>query len=97
MQYNIFENMELAIQNEEIPFPVVQESVLMMIKILDPDTWHLSEPKELWVRKNATVSDLAQTIASSCGLDEWSIDITRVGSPAQFHRVILQANEWFRL
>ena len=96
-QHNIFENMEIALQFTDIPNPEnSSDYLLVMVKVFDPATWHLSEPKEMWVSKKANIGDLAKSLADATGMDENCVEVTKIASPSQFHRVNLMSHEWLQ-
>lgn len=65
-----------------------------MIKLFDPETWSLGEPRELWVSKKANIADLNKVVSAAFGLPESSTHLTKINSPWSFHRVILPFQDW---
>lgn len=67
---------------------------LIMTKFWNTQTWDLDMPRELWVKKSATVDELAQEISKSYGVAKDDLLVTKINSSWSFHRVILPFSEW---
>ena len=65
-KYSMYDGKEIAIQiinSEDRIFEESDENYLLMVKEWDPSSWQLSDPKEIFIKKNATLEELAHALS----------------------------------
>lgn len=94
--YQMFDDKEIAIQIVEEP-TFQEDSHLVMVKVFDPESWALGAPREVWVQIKANLGDFASILSEQLGIPAENLELTKVNSPWNFHRVTLPFAEWVRI
>ena len=101
-RYQIFDGKEVAIQilpevSEESD-EQREQSHLLMVKAWDPSDWSLSDPVELFIPKQATLSELGLMLAAKFPhIELANIQCTKINSSWNFSRVQLPYAVWTKL
>ena len=87
----MFDGKEVGIQvlrDEEVEQNIDEDYLLLMVKEWDPSTWTISDPKEVFIKKNQTLNDLG-TILSKVfpHIETCHLNCTKIASAWNFHRV----------
>jgi hypothetical protein len=65
-----------------------------MVKFWNQETWTLSDTKEIYINKSATLKDLAKSLESHFNIDQSLLSVCKINSPWNFHRVQLPFESW---
>ena len=100
-KYSMYDGKEIAIQiinSEDRIFEESDENYLLMVKEWDPSSWQLSEPKEIFIKKNATLEELAHALSIIFPhIPIENLSCTKINSAWNFHRVQLPYETWHEL
>ena len=75
----------------------LEESLLILVKVWQSDTWELGPPIELWVKRGSTLEEMAAVLSSTLGVPAETLMAAKINSPWNFHRVQLPFVDWVKL
>lgn len=101
-KYSMYDGKEVAVQidsESHIKYEHDEEDRnLLMFKEWDPSTWQLSDPKEIYIPKNATLDQLGRVLNTHFPHIAFEdVSCTKINSAWNFHRVQLPFEAWHTL